>query len=76
MPHRKECEEMGVHIIDNNDGEACLYCSVVMVAFGPIMEDYEEAEEFIKFLKEDARKYTEQKLMDQYTQFCKQKEMK
>ena len=68
---------MGVRIIEGNrDGStsqdvAVLYCSTTGVAFGPLFEDYDEAERFLKYLVEknycghtDARKFRSDELVD------------
>lgn len=44
---------MGCRILTNkNDTQACFYCSTSEVAFGPIMENEEEALNFLKWLED------------------------
>jgi hypothetical protein len=64
-----EVLEMGVRIIDNFDGEAAIYDSVSMTAFGPIFKDTEQAEAFLKWLVVDARRVEECDLMGKYSEF-------
>ena len=67
---------MGVHILHDPEYDyCCFYCSVVMWAFGPIMYSYEEAEEFLKWLPQDPRKYTDEELEDKYHEFRQEKEI-
>ena len=49
---------MGVRILEDRDGYKCLYCSTTMVAFGNIFYENEDVEEFLEWLKEDARRFT------------------
>lgn len=64
---------MGVRILYDSDNDmACLYCSTSMWAFGPVMNDEEEAEEFIKYLGEDARHFTDKELEAKYYDFRKE----
>ena len=64
---------MGVRILegayDGNSHGAALVCSTSMTAFGPLMNDGEEAEAFIGWLSEDARRYSEHELLEQYKTF-------
>lgn len=72
---------MGVRIIEDNEGHAALYDSVTDVAFGPVFYDLDaeeagedvsagmQAEEFLRFLKQDARIYSHTVLMDEYNRF-------
>ena len=64
---------MGCRIItDKDDEHEVFYCSTTMMAFGPVM--YGDAEEFLKWLKEDPRKYDVNELNDLYAQFREEKE--
>ncbi len=63
---------MAVKILHNKEDDyCCLYCSVSMWAFGPIMYSLEEAEEFLEYLPQDARKYTDKELEAKYYEFRK-----
>jgi hypothetical protein len=50
---------MGIRILEDKDGYKCLYCSVTMWAFGAIFYDNEDPEEFLEWLKKDARLLTD-----------------
>jgi hypothetical protein len=60
---------MGVRILDGGD-TATLYCSTSDTAFGPVIyrsparatDAYEEAESFLAFLPDDARRYSDEEL--------------
>ncbi len=43
---------------------AVLYCSTTMTAFGPILQDEQEAEGFLKYLRQDARLWPPNELTD------------
>ena len=61
---------MGVRILHNKEDDyCCFYCSVVMKPFGQIMYSYEEAEEFLEWLPQDPRKYTDKELESKYYDF-------
>ncbi len=62
---------MGVRILhDKEDDYCCLYCSVTMQVFGPIMYSLDEAEEFLEYLgKRDARRFTDKELEAKYYEF-------
>lgn len=67
---------MGVRILnDNEQGYSCLYCSTTMQAFGGIFYEDENPEDFLNWLSEDARKYTDadlrEKLHEWRTRFDK-----
>jgi len=69
---------MPTKIIIGEEGEQVLYDSVTMTAFGVVHEnqDYELAD-FLEWLKEDARTYTQMALADQYydwLKFCQENE--
>lgn len=58
---------MGCRILEGDDG-AALYCSTSMVAFGPIFDDGEAAEAFLKWLDGvDPRGFSDQELMTKYS---------
>jgi diadenosine tetraphosphatase ApaH/serine/threonine PP2A family protein phosphatase len=68
---------MGCHILEGRetpDGAemACFYCSTTGTAFGPIMQNREEAEKFLEFCHGDPRYYSQRELMDKYSDFTKQ----
>jgi len=72
---------MGVRILYNSsDGMATIYCSTTDIAFGPVFYDGdnheadERAEAFIKWLPQDARRYTDTELMQQYTAWLAQED--
>lgn len=61
---------MGVRILHDKESDyCCLYCSVIMKAFGPIMYSYEEAEEFLEYLDKDARRFIDKELENEYHKF-------
>ena len=62
---------MAVRILHNEEDDyCCLYCSVSMWAFGPIMYSLDEAEEFLEYLgKKDARLFTDKELESKYYDF-------
>ena len=59
---------MGVRIIAGDD-YAALYCSTTMTAFGPVLNDSEEAEGFLEWLPDDARSYSEPELEQKLSEF-------
>ena len=66
---------MGVRILeDKDDGYKCLYCSTTMVAFGNIFYSYEDVEEFLEWLKVDARKFTDKELENKIYEWRKERE--
>lgn len=78
---------MGVRILyddgrrrDSSGSQAALYCSTSDVAFGPVFSEGhnrdadERAEAFLKFLKADARSYSDRELLDKYSEFLSQEE--
>lgn len=54
---------MGTRILVGEDN-ACLYCSVTDMAFGPLFEDEGEAEDFLAWLMTDPRKLSANDLID------------
>lgn len=67
---------MGVRIMEGKevwDG-ACLYCSTSMWAFGPIFEDAIAAQEFLDWLVDDARKFSDKQLKDKYHDWLEERE--
>ena len=65
---------MGVRILhDRHNSLAALYCSTTDVAFGPVFTDGdardsdERAEAFIKWLRTDARRFTDAALLAKYS---------
>ena len=63
---------MGVRIIESNspsDSYAVIYCSTSMTAFGPVFRDGYEAQEFLEWLPEDARRYSSTELDSKYSEF-------
>lgn len=71
---------MGVRVLHDVDaGEACMYDSVTMTAFGPLISDVrivnhsaaEAVHAFISWLTpHDAREYTSYELEGRYEVFC------
>lgn len=53
---------MSVRILKGKDGLKCLYCNTTDWAFGPIFYEYEDPEEFLKTLSQDARIYSNSEL--------------
>ncbi len=66
---------MGCRILYDQDSEqAALYCSTTERAFGPIFHDEgegadAEAQAFLKWLKGDARRYTETELNQKHSEW-------
>lgn len=64
---------MGCRILSSPS--ACLYDSVTGWAFGPILDDEEDAENFLIFLKEktetDPRMMSDQELGDYYSAYLR-----
>lgn len=65
---------MGCRILEAKTGEAVFYCSTSDWAFGPVMDNYEEAEEFLKWLKVDPRQFKDSELESKYCDFRLYKE--
>ena len=61
---------MGCRILEDPENGACFYCSTTDVAFGPVMQNREEAEMFLEVLPHDPRIMDERHLMDAYADFC------
>lgn len=59
---------MSCRIISDENG-AVFYCSTTMKAFGLVMEDEGEAEDFMMWLIKDPRKFTDQELENKYYEF-------
>lgn len=57
---------MGCRIIDGGDDGAVLYCSTSMIAFGPVFESADHAEDFLKWLGSDPRHLTDIQLGTKY----------
>ncbi len=53
---------MGVRVLEDKEGLKCLYCSVVMVAFGPIFYENEEPDDFLEWVKKDVRLFSDKEL--------------
>ena len=63
---------MGCAILgDSETGEAVFYCNTSDWAFGPLMDDREQAERFIEYLSEDPRRYSTEALRTQWVTFVK-----
>lgn len=65
---------MGVRIlVDKDDENAVIYCSTTDTAFGPVIYDrdsaYEKADRFLRWLREDARHFTDGELQSKYADF-------
>lgn len=68
---------MSIRIIESNsdtDSYAVLYCSTSMWAFGPVFEDAEQAEEFLKWLIVDPRGLEDRELERKYWEFRETRE--
>jgi len=50
---------MAVSYIENSDGEKALYCTTSMHAFGPILYADDDVEDFLEWLPNDARSYSD-----------------
>ena len=67
---------MGVKII-REDGMSCLYDSVTMTAFGVVHSgDDLDLDDFLEWLPEDARKYSNAEIQDKYYALLKYEEEK
>lgn len=61
---------MGVRILEDKNGMACLYCSVTDYAFGPVFDNGSaEANLFLEWLPRDAREYQDNELVEKYSEF-------
>lgn len=61
---------MSCRVISNcEDDMACFYCSTTMLAFGPVMQNEEEANDFLKWLPVDPRRYPDSELIAKYWEF-------
>lgn len=62
---------MGCRILeDRESGNAVFYCSTTGWAFGPLMEDGEQAERFLKYLDPiDPRSLADKDLETRYSEF-------
>lgn len=59
---------MGWEIISSDRG-AVFICNTTDIAFGPIMYNEDEAEDFAKWLGKDPRTFTNDELSDLYNKF-------
>jgi len=67
---------MAVRII-KGEYESCLYCSTTMQAFGPVHSgDNFDLEDFLQWLPQDARKYTDAELNNKYWEWYRLQEEK
>jgi hypothetical protein len=64
---------MGIRIIDNPREGAAFYCSVTDTAFGPVFHDRYEAQEFLDWLPEDPRRFSNEELWDKLIEFREEK---
>ncbi len=62
---------MGCRILeDREEYSAVFYCSTTMWAFGPVMQDREQAKRFLKYLgPADPRNLTDKDLTQSYSDF-------
>ena len=68
---------MGVKILtDKDEGISCLYCSTSGWAFGPIFYEDEDPQDFLDWLKEDPRHFTDKVLENKVYEWRKTKEVK
>ena len=65
---------MGVHVLEDKDGLKALYCSTTMHAFGPIFYEDDDVEEFLQWLPNDARNYTDNDLNGKYYDWKRERE--
>ena len=70
---------MGVRIIQgrfdgDSRGYAVLYCSTSMWAFGPVFEDEFQAQEFLDWLPDDPRSYSDALLESKHVEWLEEKE--
>lgn len=64
---------MSCRIISDENG-AVFYCSTTMRAFGNVMKDEGEAEDFMTWLIKDPREFTDKDLEDKYYEFLRIRE--
>jgi len=57
---------MAVKVLTDEDGYQCLYCTTSMMAFGRVHEGEFDLNDFLEFLPQDARLYTESELNAKY----------
>jgi len=64
---------MSVQILEGASSNACLYCNTIDWAFGPLFEDADQAERFLRWLPEtpDVRLYSDKELEKLYYDFRK-----
>lgn len=60
---------MGVHVLEGKDGSAVLYCSTTSWAFGPLFEDGEAADDFLRWLKADPRAHDDEWLQRKHSEW-------
>lgn len=60
---------MGVRLLTAPSGDTVMYCSTTCWAFGPVFENREEAEGFLKWLIINPRKLSEEELERRYWQY-------
>lgn len=65
---------MAVGYIENKDGEKALYCTTSMQAFGPILYADDDVEDFLEWLPNDARHYSNRSLDSKYYDWRKERE--
>jgi len=54
---------MGIEILkDEKSGHQCMYCNTTMWAFGGVFDEDEPVQDFIDWLPEDPRGYTDRQL--------------
>jgi hypothetical protein len=70
---------MSVRVLHDGD-TAAFYCSTTEVAFGPLVHEetdhdaVERAEAFLRWLPQDARKYSERELLSKFADWRAQEE--
>jgi hypothetical protein len=61
---------MAVHYLTNEeDGKKCFYCTTTMFAFGPVMEEDDDPEDFIAWLKVDPRTMEDSELSSKLAEY-------
>jgi hypothetical protein len=65
---------MAVNYIENENMEKALYCSTTMQAFGPILYEDDDVDDFLEWLPIDARKYTDGELNNKYYEWRKERD--
>ena len=53
---------MAIEILEDKNGYKAMYCNTTMWAFGPIFYEDDDVEDFLEWLPNDARTYSDKDL--------------